>query len=102
MAVSLTTCAPAASPKLPVQPASFVAGRILLVRPVTGATTDGPLHTVVFEDAGSAPQGELVEFIVRTDDGATQSIVQDNEPGFRAGDKVVILQGDRARLARPG
>ena len=44
----------------------------------------------------------LVEFIVRVDDGATLSIVQTNEPGFRTGDRVVILRDDRTRLARPG
>ena len=46
--------------------------------------------------------GSLMEFIVRADDGATLSIVQTNEPGFRKGDRVIILRDDRTRLARPG
>jgi outer membrane lipoprotein SlyB len=44
----------------------------------------------------------LIEIIVRADDGATLSIVQTNDPGFRKGDRVIILRDDQTRLARPG
>ena len=37
-----------------------------------------------------------------TDDGAMLSIVQTNEPGFRKGDRVIILRDDQTRIARPG
>jgi hypothetical protein len=100
-AFSLTTCAPATPPKTAVQPASFVMGRILLARPVSAPAADGPLRAVLFEDVSGAGQDEPVEFIVRTDDGTTLSIVQDNQPGFHAGDRVMILRDDHARLARP-
>ena len=102
MAVSLAMCAPAPSSKVLVPPAPFASGRILLARPVAAPAADGPLRAVLFEEAGGAGQAAPVEFIVRTDDGLTLSIVQDNGPGFQAGDRVVILRGDRARLARPG
>jgi hypothetical protein len=102
MALELTTCAPANPPRMAVPPASFVAGHILLLRSVDPPSADGPLRAVLFEDASAASQGAPVEFIVRTDDGATLSVVQDNGLGFRAGERVLILRGKRARLARPG
>ena len=34
--------------------------------------------------------------------GAVLSIVQQNDAGFRAGDRVVIMRDDQTRLARPG
>jgi hypothetical protein len=102
MAAALTACAPANSPKVPAQSASFVAGRVLLLRPVNPTATEGLLQAAMFEQAGGPRQDAPVEFIVRTDDGATLSIVQDNGLGLRAGDRVVILRGDHARLARPG
>ncbi len=49
-----------------------------------------------------AKQLPLEEFIVRTDDGAILSVVQTNEAGFHVGDRVIILRGEQARLARPG
>ena len=63
-----------------------------------------PMRAALLAD-GSAPgdaDRSLVEFIVRADDGATLSIVQSNEAGFRTGDRVIILRDDRTRLARPG
>ena len=102
VAISLATCAPVTPPKMAVQPASFATGRILLVRSVTPPAADGPLRAVLFEDPGDARQFAPVEVIVRTEHGATLSIVQDNGPGFHAGERVVILRGDRTRLTKPG
>lgn len=51
-------------------------------------------------DGGEA--APLVEFIVRADDGAILSVVQGNNVGLRAGDRVVILYEGSTRLARPG
>jgi outer membrane lipoprotein SlyB len=54
-------------------------------------------------DAGGGLRGgePLAEFIVRADDGATLSIVQANDQGFRMGDRVVIVRAAQTRLARP-
>jgi outer membrane lipoprotein SlyB len=49
-------------------------------------------------DSNAAP---LMEFIVRTDDGTTLSIVQANALGLHPGDRVVILRDTGAHLARP-
>jgi hypothetical protein len=97
----VTGCTPAGPPSIVARPATFASGRILSMRPVPPPASGGPLRAVLFAGDNVAGQGAMVEFIVRTDGGATLSIVQDNGPGFHAGDRVVIVHGDRARLARP-
>jgi hypothetical protein len=97
-------CAPANLPKAPVQPVSINAGTILSMRAVGPPGAVEPLRAALLaassgNDDVSRP---LVEIIVRVDSGATLSIVQTNEPGFRTGDRVVIVRDDRTRLARPG
>jgi outer membrane lipoprotein SlyB len=98
-------CAPAKPPPpASVQPASVSAGTILSMRTVAARASQDPLRTAMLT-TGAAPNDggrSLVEFIVRTDDGATLSIVQTNEPGFRSGDRVVIIRDDLTHLARPG
>ena len=49
-------------------------------------------------DSTAAP---LMEFIVRTDEGTTLSIVQADALGLHPGDRVVILRDAGAHLARP-
>jgi hypothetical protein len=104
MLAGIAGCAPANLPKAPVQPASINAGTILSMRAVGPRGTVEPLRAALLADAGGHDDGSrsLVEFIVRADDGATLSIVQTNEPGFRKGDRVIILRDDKTRLARPG
>jgi hypothetical protein len=86
--------------------ASGKGGRILSMRPVTLRTGQDTWRAVLLADTGAANAAEpgntaLTEFIVRSDDGATLSIVQANTPGFRPGDRVTILQGENTRLAPP-
>lgn len=55
--------------------------------------------------AGSALEGGLssgtaIEFVVREDRGGDIAVVQTNEEGLQAGDRVVISRGDRVRLSR--
>jgi outer membrane lipoprotein SlyB len=97
-------CAPANPPKAPVPPATINAGTILSMRPVGPRESVEPLRAALLADGGGHDDGNrsLMEFIVRVDDGATLSIVQANQPGFRNGDRVIILRDDRTRLARPG
>ncbi|MGG5811560.1 glycine zipper 2TM domain-containing protein [Falsiroseomonas sp. CW058] len=45
-------------------------------------------------------QGTAIEFIVREDRGGDIAVVQTNEEGLQAGDRVVITRGDRVRLSR--
>jgi outer membrane lipoprotein SlyB len=97
-------CAPEGAVKPAVQPTPLRAGTILSVRAVERRSAETPLRAVLLEGSGGpdSRQRPLAEFIVRADDGATLSIVQPDEPGFRAGDRVIIRQDGYTRLARPG
>lgn len=50
----------------------------------------------------SSPVGETqaTEFIIRLDSAGTISVVQPGAPGFHPADRVIILAGPPARLAR--
>jgi hypothetical protein len=83
-------------------------GTILAIRPVLprGAGA-GVLNGLAASPAPAGqPAGQAMDFIVREAGGGTISIVQPDapsgEPLFQVGDPVVILRGDRTRLARPG
>jgi hypothetical protein len=104
MLAGVAGCAPTNPPKAAVQPAPAGAGTILSMRAVSQQAPEEPLRAVLLSDGVGRSDGNLslVEFIVRSDDGATLSIVQTNQPGFRTGDRVIILRGDQTRLARPG
>ena len=97
-------CAPANPSKMAVQPTPVGTGTILSMRAVEPHPDVEPLRAALLADGRgqSNDNRAMVEFIVRADDGATLSIVQSNAAGFRNGDRVVILRGDRTRLARPG
>jgi outer membrane lipoprotein SlyB len=96
------------SPAPTVPPKAASVGKILSMRSVTAQSNSAPWRSVLLADAGAAGasndsgKNALTEFIVRTDDGATISVVQSNEPGFRPGDPVIILRDGPTRLARPG
>ena len=97
-------CVPANPPKVVVQPTPVGTGTILSMRAVEPHADVEPLRAALLTDGRgqSDDNRALVEFIVRTDDGATLSIVQSNAAAFRKGDRVIILRDDRTRLARPG
>ncbi|HWL82987.1 MAG TPA: glycine zipper 2TM domain-containing protein [Roseomonas sp.] len=44
--------------------------------------------------------GQAVEFFIREDQGGDISVVQTNEEGLQAGDRVAISRGDRTRITR--
>ena len=44
--------------------------------------------------------GQAVEFTVREDTGGDFQVVQTNEEGLQAGDRVVVSRGDRTRISR--
>ena len=66
---------------------------------VTPAVTDikYPDHAIILI-ARPVPVGG-VEYVVRTDDGATLAIVQPDTTGLRPGASVTVIRGDRATLA---
>jgi outer membrane lipoprotein SlyB len=100
-----TTATPAAAI---VRPATSFEGTILSLRAVTMGSDQAAWRVALLADAGGATtpvageNGPLTEFIVRVDGGATISVVQTNEAGFRAGDRVVVLHDGQTHLARPG
>src|SRR4051794_13223640 len=98
----LVGCAPTNSP-VSATPATVArptasGGTILSMREVTPQTGSAAWRAGFLAASGASGaaidggNGGLVEFIVRTDDGSTLSVVQPNTPGFRAGDRVIILR----------
>jgi hypothetical protein len=103
--IALAGCASPKPAEVVAQPApANGSATILSMRTVQRNPAATPIRTVLLaESVGSNDTGEaLVEFIVRTDDGAVLSIVQTNESGFRNGDRVVIVRDTRTHLTRPG
>lgn len=105
-------CAPgkpsASAPAPPVSTAVATSrGKILAVHKVPPAGAQDPWRAILSPTRAtlrpaSAGTESPVEFIVRTDDGATLSIVQPSQPGLRAGSRVIVLFGETARLAPAG
>ena len=98
-----------ATPAAPIaRPATSSEGTILSLRAVATRSDQAAWRVALLADAGGAAtpvandNGSLTEFIVRVDGGATISVVQTNEAGFRTGDRVVVLHDGRTHLARPG
>lgn len=88
------------------QPATTRNGTILSMRKVpVPAGQDSWRKLLVgsgdMQRASDTNAPPLTEFIVRTDDGTTLSIVQTNSLGLHPGDRVVILRDTGAHLARP-
>ena len=76
---------------------SFIGGdwRSNLLAGVAGAVIGGVAGSAAERAATS---GTATEFIVEVAGGGTIAVVQTNDEGFRVGDRVTILQGDRTRL----
>ena len=88
------------------QPATTRNGTILSMRKVTVPVGQDSWRKLLvgsgdIQRAGDNNAAPLTEFIVRTDDGTTLSIVQANALGLRTGDRVVVLRDTGAHLARP-
>jgi outer membrane lipoprotein SlyB len=62
-----------------------------------GAVLGGLAGNVIGESVSS---GQAVEFTVRDDAGRDFQVVQTNEEGLQAGDRVIASFGDRTRLSR--
>ena len=81
-------------------PASVAQGTILSVHAVPAAARLAVWPLLGGDTSPAASDASMAEFILREDDGATISIVQDNGLGLRAGDRVAIVHGERAHLTR--
>jgi outer membrane lipoprotein SlyB len=83
-------------------------GTILSMRSISAQSSDSLWRAALLASAGGSGDAtdggrkSLIEFIVRTDDGSTLSVVQPNEAGFHNGDRVIILRNYQTRLVRPG
>ena len=106
MAGCAQTNRPAVSTQAPPPKVPGSTGTILSMRNVAEPSGSAQWRTALLTaavktstaDGGEAAQ--LVEFIVRADDGATLSIVQTNRVGLRPGDRVAILHDGGTYLAR--
>ncbi len=99
-ALMLAGCAhQAAPPAAAPAPSSAVQGGVIVSRrPATGEAEAAGTLLRVLAPADSGPAGMVPsEFIVRTDAGATLSVVQDDGATLHVGDRVAI---GRARLTR--
>ncbi|NKE44568.1 glycine zipper 2TM domain-containing protein [Roseomonas frigidaquae] len=78
---------------------SFIGGdtRSNLLAGLGGALLGGLAGSAV---EGGMTRGTAIEFVVREDRGGDIAVVQTNEEGLQAGDRVVITRGDRVRLSR--
>jgi outer membrane lipoprotein SlyB len=78
---------------------SFIGGdwRANVLAGLAGAVVGGVAGNLA---EGALASGTATEFIIEVDGGGTIAVVQTNEDGFRVGDRVTILTGDRARLVR--
>jgi hypothetical protein len=90
-----------------VRPVPSSAGTILSLRAIGPRSERDPWRVALLADASGAPaavddgNGQLTEFIIRLDDGSTISVVQTNELGFRAGDRVTVMHDGHAHIAHP-
>jgi outer membrane lipoprotein SlyB len=108
----LAGCAPAHTPASAAQatggrPIATSTGTILSMRVVMPQSSPAPWRAGFLAASGASgatvqgSKDQLVEFIVRSEDGSVLSVVQTNVPGFHVGDRVIILRDDQTRLVRP-
>lgn len=108
--LAIAACAPprAAPTRATEQAGSSVGvgyGTIVAIRPAAQAVENDGVATILLAIGDAAERkparGQPAEFIVHEDFNlAPLSVVQADVGTFRAGDRVVILRGDRTRLAR--
>jgi hypothetical protein len=108
----LAGCATHAEQPAPIAQAALVApappppagvhGTILAMRPVP-AEPRGPARILLSSLGGSDTfaDGHIFEFIVRTENGTTISIVQPQTDGLHTGERVSILGGAETRIEAP-
>jgi outer membrane lipoprotein SlyB len=98
----LAGCASSTAPQPAAPTAARSTGTIVSVRAVPPRSVDTPQVLVVETGRREEASLPMAEFIVRTDDGTTLSIVQEVQSDLHAGDRVMILRDHQTRLARLG
>ena len=108
--LGLAACAPASGTMAPSagapggdEPAR--SATVVAVRPVPAPGNDmrGTILGAIGTGGATEPGTEATcEFILRTDNGQTISVVQANAEGLHAGEHVVLSMGPRRRVARAG
>ena len=95
LVLSVAACATATAPLVSATPGVMHAS-ILAVR----AVPPGALQGMAARALGSmaAPPAALTEFIVRTSDGRTISVVQPAQADLQPGTEAVLTPGSRPRL----
>jgi outer membrane lipoprotein SlyB len=102
--VVLASCAGPAKPVV-TSTTMPTAGTILAVRPVTGQIDVARIAPVSLAAPASdtSPHKtatDVVEFIVRQDDGHVISIVQENDGHFAVGDPIKVIRDTRSHIVR--
>ena len=102
------SCAPA-TPGAAAPESTTSRGTILAARPILpGGAGIGVLNSLAGSAAPAAPgagqpeNGHAIDYIVREASGSMIAVVQTDELHLQVGDPVLIVRGDRTRLARPG
>jgi len=80
---------------------SFIGGdpRSNILGAIGGALIGGLAGTAV---QNQTSRGIATEFIIQEDGGGTIAVVQTNEERFVPGERVLLIRGDRTRIARAG
>lgn len=103
LGISLSGCTPPPPAAQPAPAAGVSYGVIAAARAAGARPADARanvLRAVGFQAAGSGSGAAgAVEFIVRSDDGGTVSVMQYNQESLRPGDRVVIARFPRTRIA---
>jgi len=106
--ITLAACATPVQPPAPTPtptPAASVTaepverGTVLAIRPVPAA--DPRTARILLSSLGKAAEPtdqRIVEYVVRAENGATISVVQDSMDGVRPGDRVSLQRGARTRI----
>lgn len=78
---------------------SFIGGdtRSNILGALGGAVVGGLAGNAI---QNQVTRGTATEFIIQEDGGGTIAVVQSNEDRFVPGERVLIIRGDRTRLAR--
>lgn len=66
---------------------------------VIGAIGGAVLGSIIGNKAGTAASHQqAVRYVIKTDAGRTLTLVQGPQPTFAVGQRVLLVQGDRARI----
>ena len=71
--------------------------RTKIIGAVGGAVAGGLVGSAI---ENGVTQAKATEFIIKQDNGQTFAVVQSNEEGLKAGDRILVLRSDKVRLIK--